>query len=123
MTLQVIPVKFQKEVESNDDLVDLILESFEINDDDILVFSQKIISKNEDRILKLSSVITSEYLEWYTLKLFFLPRLINNSFPAFIADRCTNPFVSVITSTEKELLSLHSKHSMSCLGERKEMKM
>jgi len=59
MTLQVIPVKFQKEVESNDDLVDLILESFEINDDDILVFSQKIISKNEDRILRLSSVSPS----------------------------------------------------------------
>ena len=59
MTLQVIPVKFQKEVESNDDLVDLILESFEINDDDILVFSQKIISKNEDRILNLSSVSPS----------------------------------------------------------------
>tara|TARA_Y100000590_G_scaffold143414_1_gene164589 strand:- start:2210 stop:2941 length:732 start_codon:yes stop_codon:yes gene_type:complete len=56
MTLQVIPVKFQKEVEPNDDLVDLILESFEINDDDIFVFSQKIISKNEDRILRLSSV-------------------------------------------------------------------
>ncbi len=33
MTLQVIPVKFQKEVEPNDDLVDLIIESFEINDD------------------------------------------------------------------------------------------
>jgi len=59
MTLQVIPVKFQKEIESNDDLVDLILESFEINDDDILVFSQKIISKNEDRILRLSSVSPS----------------------------------------------------------------
>ena len=59
MTLQVIPVKFQKEIESNDDLVDLILESFEINDDDILVFSQKIISKNEDRILNLSSVSPS----------------------------------------------------------------
>jgi len=59
MTLQVIPVKFQKEVESNDDLVDLILESFEINDDDILIFSQKIISKNEDRILNLSSVSPS----------------------------------------------------------------
>jgi len=56
MTLQVIPVKFQKEVESNDDLVDLILASFEISDNDILVFSQKIISKNEDRILRLSSV-------------------------------------------------------------------
>ena len=56
MTLQVIPVKFQKEVEPNDDLVDLILESFEVNDDDILVFSQKIISKNEDRIIRLSLV-------------------------------------------------------------------
>jgi len=41
---------------SDDDLVNLILESSEINDDDILVFSQKIISKNEGRILSLSSV-------------------------------------------------------------------
>ena len=56
MSLQVIPIKIQKEVESGDDLVDLILESFEINDGDVLVFSQKIISKNEDRILSLSSV-------------------------------------------------------------------
>ena len=56
MSLQVIPIKIQKEVESGDDLVDLILELFEINDDDVLVFSQKIISKNEGRILSLSSV-------------------------------------------------------------------
>ena len=56
MQLQVIPVKISKEVGSDDDLVDLILESFELNDGDILVFSQKIISKNEGRILSLSSV-------------------------------------------------------------------
>ena len=56
MTLQVIPIKIQKEIESGDDLVDLILESSSINDDDILVFSQKIISKNEGNILSLSSV-------------------------------------------------------------------
>ena len=56
MALQVIPVKIQKEIESGDNLVDLILESFEINDDDILVFSQKIISKNEGRIINLASV-------------------------------------------------------------------
>ena len=56
MSLQVIPIKIQKEVESDDDLVDLILELFEINDGDVLVFSQKIISKNEGRILSLSSV-------------------------------------------------------------------
>ena len=56
MSLQVIPIKIQKEVESGDDLVDLVLELFEINDGDVLVFSQKIISKNEGRILSLSSV-------------------------------------------------------------------
>jgi len=59
MALEIIPVKIQKEIESDDDLVDLILESSEINDDDILVFSQKIISKNEGRILSLSSVKSS----------------------------------------------------------------
>jgi len=51
MVLEIIPVKIQKEIESDDDLVDLILKSSEINEDDILVFSQKIISKNEGRIL------------------------------------------------------------------------
>ena len=56
MSLQVIPIKIQKEIESGDNLVDLILESFEINDGDVLVFSQKIISKNEGRILSLSSI-------------------------------------------------------------------
>ena len=56
MSLQVIPIKIQKEIESGDNLVDLILESFDINDGDVLVFSQKIISKNEGRIRSLSSV-------------------------------------------------------------------
>jgi len=56
MALEIIPVKIQKEIESDDDLVDLILESAEIDDGDILVFSQKIVSKNDGRILSLSSV-------------------------------------------------------------------
>jgi len=56
MSLEIIPIKIQKEIKSDDNLVDLILESSEINDGDILVFSQKIISKNEGRILSLSSV-------------------------------------------------------------------
>ena len=56
MSLQVIPIKIQKEIESGDNLVYLIRESFEINDGDVLVFSQKIISKNEGRIRSLSSV-------------------------------------------------------------------
>ena len=56
MTLQIIPVNIKKEIKSDDDLVDFVLESSEIHDDDILVFSQKIVSKNEGRILSLSSI-------------------------------------------------------------------
>ena len=56
MTIQIIPVKIQKDIVPNDNLVDLVLESTEIQDGDILVFSQKIVSKNEGRILSLSSV-------------------------------------------------------------------
>ena len=56
VTLEIIPVKIQKEIESDDNLVDLILESSEVNNGDILIFSQKIVSKNEGRIISLSSV-------------------------------------------------------------------
>ena len=56
MSLQIIPIKTQKEIGLDANLVDLILESSEINDGDILVFSQKIVSKNEGRVLSLSSV-------------------------------------------------------------------
>nr|AIF05134.1 putative F420-dependent oxidoreductase (cofE, fbiB) [uncultured marine thaumarchaeote KM3_17_G07] len=56
MVLEIIPIKIQKEIGIDANLVDLISESSEINDGDILVFSQKIISKNEGRMLSLSSV-------------------------------------------------------------------
>ena len=56
MVLEIIPVKIQREIGIDDNFVDLILESSEINDGDILVFSQKIVSKNEGRMLSLSSV-------------------------------------------------------------------
>ena len=59
MSLQIIPIKTQKEIGLDVNLVDLILESTEINDRDIVVFSQKIVSKNEGRILSLSSVVPS----------------------------------------------------------------
>ena len=56
MVLEIIPIKIQKEIGVDANFVDLILESSEINDGDILVFSQKIVSKNEGRMLSLSSV-------------------------------------------------------------------
>jgi coenzyme F420-0:L-glutamate ligase/coenzyme F420-1:gamma-L-glutamate ligase len=59
MVLQIIPIKIKEEVDVNSNLVGLILESAEIHDGDILVFSQKIISKNEGRIIDLAKVDTS----------------------------------------------------------------
>ena len=56
MVLEIIPIKIQEEIANDVNLVPLILESSEINDGDILVFSQKIVSKNEGRILSLSSI-------------------------------------------------------------------
>ena len=56
MVLEIIPIKIQEVIANDVNLVPLILESSEINDGDILVFSQKIVSKNEGRILSLSSV-------------------------------------------------------------------
>ena len=56
MVLEIIPVKIEEEIESNTDIIDLVLKSTVINDYDILIFSQKIISKNEGRIVDLSSI-------------------------------------------------------------------
>jgi len=56
MVLEIIPVKIEEEIKPNTNIIDLILESTVINDYDILIFSQKIISKNEGRIVDLSSV-------------------------------------------------------------------
>ena len=57
--MQIIPVFIDKEIEPNDDLSELIIDSQDIHDGDVLVIAQKIISKQEGRIVELSSVIPS----------------------------------------------------------------
>ena len=47
MLFEIIPAKIEEEIEPNTDIIDLVLKSTVINDYDILIFSQKIISKNE----------------------------------------------------------------------------
>ncbi len=59
MTLEIIPVNFKKEIQPEDKLADLILSKIKLQDGDILVISQKIISKQEGRIVNLSLVIPS----------------------------------------------------------------
>ncbi|MGI0057935.1 MAG: coenzyme F420-0:L-glutamate ligase [Nitrosarchaeum sp.] len=57
--MQIIPIYIEKEIEPDDDLSKLIINSEEIHNGDILVIAQKIISKQEGRVVKLSSVVPS----------------------------------------------------------------
>lgn len=57
--MQIIPVHIPKEIEFNDDISDLICKSVDLHDGDIVVIAQKIISKQEGRIVGLSSVTPS----------------------------------------------------------------
>jgi len=59
MSLEIIPVKIAKEIEQNDNISDLLLSSPskpEIKDNDILIVTQKIISKQEGRTVQLSTI-------------------------------------------------------------------
>jgi coenzyme F420-0:L-glutamate ligase/coenzyme F420-1:gamma-L-glutamate ligase len=62
MSIQIIPVKIKEDIQPSDDIIALILSSSKssIDDGDIIVISQKIISKKEGRVVKLESVIPSE---------------------------------------------------------------
>ena len=52
MALEIIPVKIEEDIEPNADIIDLILKSAIIKDYDILIFTQKIISKSTNRYSK-----------------------------------------------------------------------
>jgi len=62
MSIQIIPIKLKNDITPEDDIVELILSSLKkpIDDGDIIVVSQKIISKQEGRTINLNSVIPSE---------------------------------------------------------------
>ena len=59
MQLQIIPIPIEKEITTDDDLSKLILNSGDILDGDVLVIAQKIISKQEVRMIELSTVSPS----------------------------------------------------------------
>ena len=62
MSIQIIPVKIKEDIQPSDDIIALILSSSKssIDDGDVIVISQKIISKKEGRVVNLNSVIPSE---------------------------------------------------------------
>ena len=57
--MQIIPIEIKKEIEPGDNLSDLILKSTKIHDGDILIVAQKIISKQENRLVDISTVSPS----------------------------------------------------------------
>ena len=62
MSIQIIPVKIKEDIQPSDDIITLILSSSKssIDDGDVIVISQKIISKKEGRVVNLNSIIPSE---------------------------------------------------------------
>ena len=54
--MQILPIPIEKEITVDDDLSNLIINSTDIHDGDIIVIAQKIISKHEGRIIELSTV-------------------------------------------------------------------
>ncbi len=60
MPVQVIPIVIKKEIQKGDDIAQIFLSNFkELEDGDIVVIAQKIISKQEGRVVELANVIPS----------------------------------------------------------------
>ena len=57
--MQIIPIHINKEIETSDNLSEMILTSSELKEGDILVIAQKIISKQEGKKIDLSSITPS----------------------------------------------------------------
>jgi len=57
--LEIIPVHIEKEIEPSDDISTIISQNAKLNDGDILVIAQKIISKQEGQTIDLSGVSPS----------------------------------------------------------------
>ena len=57
--MELIPISISNEIDTNDNLAELISSSEQICNADILIITQKIISKQENRIVSLDSIISS----------------------------------------------------------------
>ena len=74
--MQIIPIHIEKEIEPSDDISKLIINSTDLNDGDIIVIAQKIISKQEGRIIDLSSVTPSLLAEGISSQYHKDPRIV-----------------------------------------------
>lgn len=57
--MNISPLSISKEIDTSDDIAQLIVDSVTLQNNDILVIAQKIVSKQEGRIVELSSITPS----------------------------------------------------------------
>ena len=74
--LQIFPIPIEKEITLGDDLSELIVNTANLEDGDILVVAQKIISKQEGRLVKLSTLKPSLLAEGISSQYNKDPRII-----------------------------------------------
>ena len=74
--LKTIPVVLDKEIVQGDNLPEIIASSVKIQDGDILVIAQKIISKQEGRLIKLNSITPSLLAEGISSQYQKDPRIV-----------------------------------------------
>ncbi len=109
LSITIIPVKINKNIEKNDNIASLIHESIysnslQVKDNDILVIAQKIISKSEGRICYLNGVIPSkEALEM---------SIIHEKDPRLI-ELILRESIDTIKVTNKNLI-VETKHGFIC---------
>ena len=74
--MQILPISIEKEITVDDDLSELIVNSADIDDGDILIIAQKVISKQEGRIVNLSAVVPSLLAEGISSQYNKDPRIV-----------------------------------------------
>jgi coenzyme F420-0:L-glutamate ligase / coenzyme F420-1:gamma-L-glutamate ligase len=107
--ISIIPIKINKNIEPNDDLTKLILESIRLNnvqifDGDIIVIAQKIVSKSENRLRNLRDILPSPKAS----------RLahVHNKDPRLI-ELILNESTKIIRITQKHLI-VETRHGFVC---------
>jgi coenzyme F420-0:L-glutamate ligase/coenzyme F420-1:gamma-L-glutamate ligase len=59
--IEIFPVRGLPEIRRDDDLAALVVERFELADDDVLVLAQKAVSKAEGRVIRIDSLEPSDH--------------------------------------------------------------
>ena len=74
--IQVIPIQGLPEVIPGDDLAGLLLEATELDDGDILVVTQRVVSKAEGRLVDLADIEPSAFAEGFAARWEKDPRMV-----------------------------------------------